>query len=143
MAPELALGDPDVDHLVDIYALGCTAYWLLTGDLPFYASNTVQMLFKQANEAPPKPSAKARFPLPPGVDDVVLACLAKAPNERPRDAMALIGMLDAISFASPWTPARAAAWWNEHLPSALPPSTADTRPAERGEWIRFLKDSNA
>ncbi len=38
MAPELALGDPDVDHRVDIYALGCSAYWLLTGELPFYAS---------------------------------------------------------------------------------------------------------
>lgn len=143
MAPELALGDPDVDHLVDIYALGCTAYWLLTGDLPFYATNTVQMLFKQANEAPPKPSAKAKFPVPPAVDAMVLACLAKAPNDRPRDAMALIAMLDAIPFEQPWTPARALAWWNEQIPSTLPAPTADTRPADRGEWIRFLKDSKA
>jgi serine/threonine-protein kinase len=143
MAPELALGDPDVDHLVDIYALGCTAYWLLTGDLPFYATNTVQMLFKQANEAPPKPSAKARFPVPPAVDALVLACLAKAPNDRPRDALALIAMLDAIPFEHPWTPERALAWWNEHLPSALPAAPADSRPADRGEWIRFLKESKA
>jgi eukaryotic-like serine/threonine-protein kinase len=143
MAPELALGDPDVDHLVDIYALGCTAYWMLTGDLPFYATNTVQMLFKQANEAPPKPSAKAKFPVPPAVDAMVLACLAKAPNDRPRDAMALIAMLDAIPLDNPWTPERAVAWWNERIPSTLAPPAADTRPAERGEWIRFLKDSRA
>ena len=143
MAPELALGDPDVDHRVDIYALGCTAYWLLTGDLPFYATNTVQMLFKQANEAPPRPSAKSRFPLPPGVDDVVLACLAKAPSDRPRDAVALIGMFDTLVFENPWTPDRAAAWWNEHLPSTLPPTPVDTRTADRGEWLRFLKDSTA
>ena len=63
MAPELALGDPDVDHRVDIYALGCVAYWLLTGQLPFYATNTVQMLFKQANEPAPKPSLKAKVPV--------------------------------------------------------------------------------
>ncbi|HQR16866.1 MAG TPA: serine/threonine-protein kinase [Gemmatimonadales bacterium] len=143
MAPELALGDPDVDHLVDIYALGCTAYYLLTGELPFYATNTVQMLFKQANEAPPTPSAKAKFPVPDALDRVVLACLAKAPNDRPRDAMTLIGMLDAIPFESPWTPERATAWWNEHLPSALSSTPADSRPADRGEWIRFLKDSKA
>lgn len=143
MAPELALGDPDVDHLVDIYALGCSAYYLLTGDLPFYATNTVQMLFKQANEPPPTPSKKAKFPVPEALDRAVLACLAKAPNDRPKDAMALIGMLDAIRFDTPWTPERATAWWNEHLPSALPVTPADTRPAERGEWIRFLKDSKA
>jgi serine/threonine protein kinase len=143
MAPELALGDPDVDHLVDIYALGCTAYWLLTGDLPFHATNTVQMLFKQANEAPPTPSAKAKFPVPAGLDTAVLACLAKAPNDRPRDALALIGLLDAIAFETPWTADRAVAWWNEHIPSTLPPTPADTRPADRGEWIRFLKDSKA
>ncbi|MEZ4412697.1 MAG: serine/threonine-protein kinase [Gemmatimonadales bacterium] len=141
MAPELALGDPDVDHRVDIYALGCSAYWLLTGDLPFYATNTVQMLFKQANEPPPKPSAKARFPVPPALDDVVLACMAKAPNDRPADAETLITMLDAVRFDSPWTPQRARDWWDEHIPSTLPPTPIDNRMADRGEWIRFLKDS--
>jgi len=143
MAPELALGDPDIDHRVDIYALGCTAYWLLTGDLPFYATNTVQMLFKQANEPPPTPSAKARFPVPPELDALVLACLAKAPNDRPKDAETLISLFEGVPLASPWTPARATAWWEEHVPSTLPPTPVDTRMADRGEWIRFLKDSKA
>jgi len=143
MAPELALGDPDIDHRVDIYALGCTAYWLLTGDLPFYASNTVQMLFKQANETAPRPSAKARYPVPAALDDVVLACMAKAPNDRPRDAETLIAMLDGVHFDSPWTAARARDWWDEHIPSTLPPTPIDNRMSDRGEWIRFLKDSKA
>ena len=143
MAPELALGDPDVDHRVDIYALGCTAYWLLTGDLPFYATNTVQMLFKQANEAPPKPSAKARFPVPAAVDEMVLACLAKAPKDRPFDALALIAILDAIPFEHPWTSERALEWWDVHIPATLPPTPVDNRASDRGEWIRLLKDSAA
>jgi len=143
MAPELALGDSDVDHRVDLYALGCAGYWLLTGELPFYATNTVQMLFKQANEPAPKPSAKARFPVPPAVDAVVLACLAKAPNDRPADAMALVAMLDAIRFEAPWTPERAVEWWDVHIPSTRAPTPVDTRAADRGEWIRFLKDSAA
>jgi len=143
MAPELALGDPDVDHRVDLYALGCVAYWLLTGDLPFYAANTVQMLFKQANSPPPKPSLKARFPVRAAVDDVVLACLAKAPSDRPKDALTLIAMLDAIAFDLPWTAERAREWWEVHLPSTLPPTPVDTRAADRGEWIRFLKESAA
>lgn len=143
MAPELALGDPDVDHRVDIYALGCVAYWLLTGELPFYATNTVQMLFKQAHEAPPRPSAKARVPIPAEVDAMVLACMAKAPNDRPKDALALVAMLDAIPFAEPWTQERASEWWDTHLPSTLPPQVEDRGASERGEWIRFLKESGA
>jgi serine/threonine-protein kinase len=143
MAPELALGDPDIDHRVDIYALGCSAYWLLTGDLPFYATTTIQMLFKQANEPPPAPSAKARYPVSPELDAVVLACMAKAPNDRPADAEALIAMLDGLQFDSPWTLERARLWWDEHLPSTLPPPPVDARGSDRGEWIRFLKDSKA
>ncbi|HEX5003850.1 MAG TPA: serine/threonine-protein kinase [Gemmatimonadales bacterium] len=141
MAPELALGDADFDQRVDIYALGCTAYWLLTGDLPFYATNTVQMLFKQANEPAPTPSAKSKHPILPAVDAAVLACLAKVPGDRPKDAPALIAMLDAIQFEAPWTPVRAAAWWDEHLPAKLLPTPADTGRGDRGEWIRFLKES--
>jgi serine/threonine protein kinase len=143
MAPELALGDPDIDHRVDLYALGCSAYWLLTGELPFLASNTVQMLFKQANEPPPVPSAKAKFPVPPALDAVILACLAKAPNDRPSDALALIAQLDAVPLASPWNRERAGAWWSEHLPASLPPTPVERSAPERGEWIRFLKDSSA
>lgn len=141
MAPELALGDPDVDHRVDIYALGCVAYWLLTAELPFYASNTVQMLFKQANEAPKAPSTKAKQPVPAELDAVVLACLAKAPNDRPADAITLIERLDAIPFAAPWTGEKALSWWDQHKPSALPQPVDDPRGADRGEWIRFLKAS--
>jgi serine/threonine-protein kinase len=143
MAPELALGDPDVDHRVDIYALGCVGYWLLTGELPFFATNTVQMLFKQANTPAPRPSEKARFPVPAAVDAVVLACLAKAPNDRPQDAMALVALLDAIRFETPWTPERAVEWWDVHIPPTTAPAPVDARASDRGEWIRFLKDSAA
>jgi len=71
----------------------------------------------------------------------VLHCLAKVPGDRPRDARALIDELDALHFDTPWTPDRATAWWDEHLPSTLPPTPVDTRAADRGEWIRFLKQS--
>ena len=73
----------------------------------------------------------------------MLDCLAKAPNDRPRDALALIAQLDAIRFEAPWTPERAKAWWDTNIPSTLPPTPVDTRAADRGEWIRFLKDSAA
>ena len=47
MAPELALGEADVDGRADIYALGCVAYWLLTGRLVFEADSAGE------DDAPP------------------------------------------------------------------------------------------
>ncbi len=64
--------------------------------------------------------------------------MAKAPNDRPADALALIAMLDEVPFDSPWTAERARAWWDENIPSTLPAPPVDNRAADRGEWIRFL-----
>ena len=52
MAPEQALGQPDVDHRADIYALGVLGYQMLTGRLPFTAENTPALLAKQVSERP-------------------------------------------------------------------------------------------
>jgi eukaryotic-like serine/threonine-protein kinase len=139
MAPEAALGDPDIDHRVDIYALGCVAYWMLTTQLPFNAANTIQMLYKQANESPKPPSASAPQSVPAAVDALVLDCLAKAPGDRPGDALTLIERIDACAGLEPWTASRAHAWWDRHLPASLPLTPPPATRADRGDWIRFLK----
>jgi serine/threonine-protein kinase len=139
MAPEAALGDPDIDHRVDIYALGCVAYWMLTSQLPFNAVNTIQMLYKQANELPKPPSAGAQQSVPAAVDVLVLDCLAKAPGDRPGDALTLIERIDACTGMEPWTGARAQAWWERHLPASVPLTPPPSTRGDRGDWIRFLK----
>ena len=139
MAPEAALGDPDIDHRVDIYALGCVAYWMLTTQLPFNAANTIQMLYKQANESPKPPSANALQSVPEAVDALVLDCLAKAPGDRPGDALTLIERIDACAGLEPWTAARAHAWWDRHLPASVPLTPPPATRADHGDWIRFLK----
>jgi hypothetical protein len=50
-------------------------------------------------------------PLPDDLEGTVLACLAKDPAERPRDARALIERLEACARTSPWTSADAVEWW--------------------------------
>jgi serine/threonine-protein kinase len=139
MAPEAALGDPDIDHRVDIYALGCVAYWMLTSQLPFNAANTIQMLYKQANERPKPPSAGAQQSVPAAVDALVLDCLAKAPGDRPGDALKLIERIDACTGMEPWTGSRAQAWWERHLPASVPLTPPPSTRGDRGDWIRFLK----
>ena len=56
MAPEVVLGAADTDHRVDLYALGCVAYWLLTGKMVFEGENAMQVMIQHAQTAPKRPS---------------------------------------------------------------------------------------
>ncbi len=77
MAPEQITGT-NVSHRADLYAVGCTLYELVTGQPPFVDGD---ILYHQMNTPPPRPSA-LRPELPPAFDDLVLACLAKTPEDR-------------------------------------------------------------
>ena len=81
MAPEMALGET-VDGRADLYALGCVAYYLLTG------TAGVRGRHADADDvAAPAGRAGAALgsrdvPIPPALDQLVLACLAKDPEDR-------------------------------------------------------------
>jgi serine/threonine-protein kinase len=109
MAPEMAAGDA-VDGRADLYALGCVAYFLLTGKPVFESESPLQMMAKHLRETPAPPSASASQPIPAALDAVVLQCLSKRPEDRPSDAAALARALAAIKV-EPWTEARAKEWW--------------------------------
>src|SRR5688572_23029633 len=86
MAPETILGDADVDRRADVYALGCVAYFLLTGQLVFEADTSMKMLLQHVNAKPVPPSQRSELPIPKELDDLILACLEKDPNLRPQSA---------------------------------------------------------
>jgi serine/threonine-protein kinase len=115
LAPEIARGDSSIDGRADLYALGCVAYWLLTGRLVFERDTYPAMLLAHATVLPPPPSRHAEQGIPPALDDIVLTCLAKEPADRVQDAEDLRARLAAVELASPWTEARAAEWWKRHL----------------------------
>ena len=112
MAPEMALGET-VDGRADIYALGCVAYYLLTGGLVFEAANLFQMMAMRLRDDPVAPSQRASGPVPPALDRLVLACLARKPGDRPRSAAEVGRALDAIEGA-PWGEEQARQWWESH-----------------------------
>jgi len=116
IAPEQALGGTDVDARADIYSTGCVAFWLLTGQLVFTADTALKLLLAHAHTPPEAPSSRTRIPVPPDLDALVLSCLAKDREQRPKSARDLLHRLDAIPLLQPWTDARARQWWNEHLP---------------------------
>src|SRR5213595_1532899 len=57
IAPEQALGASDLDGRVDIYATGCVAYWLLTGQLVFSSETPMGLVLHHAHTAPTPPSS--------------------------------------------------------------------------------------
>jgi eukaryotic-like serine/threonine-protein kinase len=118
MAPELALGEP-VDARTDIYALGCVAYFLLTGRLVFESDSTMRLMVKHIEEKPVPPSQRTELPIPSLLDDAVLGCLAKDPAARTPTAAAFAAALaSAEREVEPWGEEQAAAWWSAHAAEA-------------------------
>jgi serine/threonine protein kinase/tetratricopeptide (TPR) repeat protein len=80
MAPEQVEGG-EITPSVDIYALGCVMYELVTGCLPFYANSPFAVAIKRLHE--PAPSPRELTPeLDPRFEAVTLTCLARRPEDR-------------------------------------------------------------
>jgi eukaryotic-like serine/threonine-protein kinase len=125
MAPEMGLGNPDVDWRADIYALGCVGYWLLTGKPVFDAgSSPIQTLMDHIQKQPPAVSQRTDGRIPPELDFILLQCLSKDPNERPQTMQDLADSLKRVPLTEPWTEERVRRWWLDN-------GTAKEKPASR------------
>jgi serine/threonine-protein kinase len=97
-APEMA-HDQTVDGRADLYSLGCVAYYLLTGKLVFEGDTPLQTILQHLQHPPVPPSQRTDRPIPADLEAIVLACLAKRPEDRPRSAAMLSERLAAVESA--------------------------------------------
>jgi serine/threonine-protein kinase len=111
MAPECILRPDAIDARVDLYALGCVAYWLLTGRPPFEGSNLVEICSHHLHTEAEPPSARTRSGVPAALDALVLKCLAKEPAARPASARELVRDLRALHGECPWNEDASRLWW--------------------------------
>jgi tetratricopeptide (TPR) repeat protein/tRNA A-37 threonylcarbamoyl transferase component Bud32 len=95
MSPEQAAGDPSVDHRADVYSFGCMAYELLAGRVPFDGMTPARMLAAHISEAP-TPVGQLRPDVPAPLEQLVMRCLEKDPDLRPRSGGEIAQILDAI-----------------------------------------------
>ena len=116
MAPEQILGHREQDARSDIYAVGCTAYWLLTGQLVFVGDSVMETLMHHAHTVPLPPSQRTEVFVPAALDLLVLACLEKDPDRRPQTADDLSARLLACQ-TTPWSREEAHRWWFDHQPA--------------------------
>jgi serine/threonine-protein kinase len=117
MAPEQVLGSHSIDGRTDLYAVGCVAYWLITGQRVFTGRTAMETMVKHTQEAPVPPSARTELEVPPALDRIILSCLAKKPDDRPASADALADAMASIATRASWTTPRAHEWWDRHHPA--------------------------
>ena len=100
LAPEQARNPSGVDIRADIYALGGTLYYLLTGQVPFDADTPTEKLVRHFTDPPPA-LGLLRPDVPPGVGQIIHWCLAKRPDDRPPTPMHLAVALQPFCPAVP------------------------------------------
>ncbi len=116
MSPEQALVRR-LDPRSDLYSVGAVAYFLLTGQAPFPRDTAMAMLVAHAYEKP-VPPAELRLGVPDDLQEIVLRCLEKKPEDRFTSAESLEKALAKCRDANQWTEADAVAAWHN---SALAP----------------------
>jgi eukaryotic-like serine/threonine-protein kinase len=101
MSPEQCRGAGEIDHRADVYSLGCVLFRCLCGRLPFEARGSGDLIAMHLREPPPRPSSIVQ--LRPELDEIVLRCLAKHPDDRYSSMFDLATELDQLlrSITSP------------------------------------------
>jgi serine/threonine-protein kinase len=129
IAPEQARDARHVDIRADVYSLGCTFYYLLTGQPPFEGATLTNKLFKHALEEP-RPLEEVRPEVPQTVAAVVRTMMAKRPEDRYQTPADVAAALDAVlqGRAPPLAPVAAR---NERPAAAPKKSRKRSRAARR------------
>jgi serine/threonine-protein kinase len=95
---------------------------LLTGRPVFDGKSPMKVMLAHIDSEPVPPSQVSELAISQKIEDVVLACLAKNPDDRPARAEDLSDLLRDSTREPPWTTLDAERWWSTHLPEFSPPT---------------------
>jgi hypothetical protein len=131
MSPEQLRRQP-LDGRADIYSLAAVGYFLLTGTDVFSGGSAFDIGMKHLEEFPESPSQRLGYPVPWPLEQLIMRCLSKDPDERFGDAGELLRALETLALADPWSPGEAMSWWETFHPEIV----FAGRPTETGaaQW---------
>lgn len=150
MSPEAIQTPNSVDARSDLYAVGATGYFLLTGKPVFDATNIVELCHLHVDATPLPPSQRTENPISPDLESLILGCLEKTRSKRPQTARELTLRLERCVAAASWSIEEAENWWSRHerglkspAPDSAPPAPAE-KPSTTAAYERtFVSNSGS
>jgi CheY-like chemotaxis protein len=115
ISPEGVNTPNEIDARSDLYSLGAVAYFLLAGRPVFTGKSVIEFCMQHAQSDPTPPSEKRGEPVAEDLEQIILRCLAKSPDDRPQSARQLADELAACQNAGQWAEEAARAWWEQNL----------------------------
>ena len=112
MSPEQAMGADDVDPRSDLYSLGAVMYYMATGVPPFDDTSAMKVLVAHASQDPEPPRLR-RPDLPAELEEIILRCMEKRPEDRFQTVVELGAELRRVPTTGEWSSEIAAQWWHE------------------------------
>ncbi len=126
LSPEQARCMHSLDIRSDLYSLGCTFYYLLTGQVPFPGGTSMQKLIRHSSDQP-MPVEALRPEVPDAVREIIRKLLNKRPEDRYQTPAEVVQALEpfSVSGPTPWEPIRQTMDSNLEVP---PPGVDDSDP---------------
>lgn len=128
MSPEQASGRGRLDARSDIYSLGASIYFLLTGRPPFEGKNPVELMLAHTR-IPVSPPSHLNPQIPKDLEAIVMKCLAKRPADRFASVRQLREAILCCSAAGEWGQEDAVLWWQTSHPSVDLADQAEDEPS--------------
>jgi response regulator RpfG family c-di-GMP phosphodiesterase/tRNA A-37 threonylcarbamoyl transferase component Bud32 len=100
MPPEQSFDPSAVGGEADVYGLGATLFWLLTGEPPYPVTRSVGAALRMIQQDPPRRVKQLRPDVPPELDEWVARMLARDPRERPPMPLAVMNALSPFALAT-------------------------------------------
>lgn len=116
MAPEAVEDATSTDARTDIYAVGCVAYWLLSGERIFDTADAELIMTAHVEQQPVRPSERSGLPVPKDLENLIMKCLEKDPEDRPGGARELADALECCAAFHDWSREHSEQWWMQYAP---------------------------
>ncbi len=127
VAPEAVTDPANIGTAVDLYALGCVGYYLLTGRRVFDGKSAVEICIQHVTGTP-APLSQHVADIAPELELAIMTCLAKRPADRPASANELASLLRAVPPTPGWDVPAAKLWWTQRRDAEADATAASSSP---------------